>query len=357
MDRTAFPPFDPHPWLRDGHRQTVAGWLLPGPNPRLRATYHEVPLPDGDRLSVLETVPEGWRAAGPAALMVHGLAGCARSAYLVRVAVRLVGLGVRVVRMNLRGAGSGFGIARGTYHSGRTEDVRQVAFWLGARAPGAPIALVGFSLGGNLVLRLAAEAADTPVPGLDCVVAANPPIDLAASCLQIQTARGGLYDRNFVRLLTRDIRRLHAQYPDLGPVDYLARVRTLYDFDQLDTARRHGFAGADAYYDQCSAAPILGRIAVPGLVVHAEDDPFIPPDAFRRAIFPSRLALELIPSGGHLGFLARGRAGGFVRWLDARLTAWLASRWAEVIGGGEPKPPDAARRPRYGGLPTDASRA
>src|SRR5262249_42572677 len=159
--------------------QTIAGRYLPSPRVRLRSTDHMIGLGDGDRLSVLESVPAGWRRGEPSALLVHGLAGCARSPYVVRVAARLVGIGVRVVRMDLRGAGSGFGVARGVYHSGLTEDLRAVAAWMAGRMPGSPLALVGFSLGANLVLKLAAEAADEPLAGLDCVLAANPPLDLA----------------------------------------------------------------------------------------------------------------------------------------------------------------------------------
>src|SRR5262249_20357221 len=115
----AVPPFEPHPLIRGGHLQTIAGRYLPGRRIRLASTDHEIEAGDGDRLSVLESVPPGWNAGDPAALLIHGLAGCARSPYVARVAVRLAGLGARVVRMNLRGAGSGFGLARGFYHSGR----------------------------------------------------------------------------------------------------------------------------------------------------------------------------------------------------------------------------------------------
>jgi predicted alpha/beta-fold hydrolase len=322
----AVPPFEPHPLLRGGDVQTIAGRYLPGRRVRLHSTYHELLLEDGDRLAVLESIPSGWSEGDPAAVLVHGLSGCARAPYVVRLADRLVRLGVRVVRMNLRGAGAGFGLARGIYHSGRSEDVRAVAEWTAGRSPGSPMALVGFSLGANLVLKLAAEAAESPVSGLDCVLAANPPIDLAACCRNLQTRRNHIYDRNFVRSLRAEIARLHAAFPDLGPVN-LDRVRTLYQFDDEYTAPRNGFAGAEDYYARSSAGPLIGKIALPGLVVHADDDPFIPAEPFRQVRFPAGLAFELIRSGGHLGFISRSRWGGDRRWLDARLVAWLAARW------------------------------
>jgi uncharacterized protein len=344
MIETSVPPFEPHPLLRGGHLQTIAGRYLPGPRVRLRSVPHEIPIEGGDRLSVLESTPPGWAPGDPAAVLIHGLAGCAQAPYVVRVAARLVRMGVRAVRMNLRGAGSGFGLARGFYHSGRTEDPRAVVAWLARRAPGSPIALVGFSLGANLALKLAAEAADQPLGGLDCVLAANPPIDLAYCCAHLRRPGNRHYDWNFVRLLRAEVRRLHAAFPELGAVD-LSGARTVLDFDDAYTAPRNGFAGAADYYLRCSSAPLIPRITAPGLVVHAEDDPFIPADPFHRVVFPPQLALELIPSGGHLGYLSRARWDGDRHWLDARLVAWLARRWADERPG-RGRCPQSGRTPR-----------
>ncbi len=323
----AVPPFVPHPWFPSGHLQTVAGRYLIGPRVNLPSTYHEIEVDGGDRLAVLESVPEGWANGGPLALLVHGLGGCARSPYVVRVAARFAGMGIRVVRMNLRGAGAGFGLARGTYHAGRTSDVRAVADWVTRRAEGSPLALVGFSLGANLVLKLAAESGEQPLVGLDCVLAANPPIDLAACCRQIQRPGNRVYDRNFVRQLGSEIARLHTVFPDLGPVNF-PKSMTLFDFDDRYTAPRNGFSGAADYYASSSAEAFIPRIGVPGLVIHAEDDPFIPAEPFQRVTFPSRLALELIPGGGHLGYVSQKPWMGDRRWLDSRFETWLAARWA-----------------------------
>jgi predicted alpha/beta-fold hydrolase len=345
--RRSLPPFEPHPWFRGGHRQTIGGRYLPGWPVRLPAVEHRIDLGDGDRLSVWESVPEGWRPGGPAAVLVPGLCGSAAAPYVVRVAARLLRLGARVLRVNLRGTGSGFGLARGTYHSGRTEDLRAVVGWLAEHAPGAAIALVGFSLGGNLVLKLAAEAGAQPLEGLDCVLAANPPIDLSACSRQLRRPENRLYDRNFVRTLRHDVIRRHAAFPELGPVD-LSRVRNLYELDDVYTAPRHGFAGAEDYYARCSAGPLIPKIAIPGLVIHAEDDPFIPPDPFRDIPFPPHLTLELVGSGGHLGYLSKTRWQGDHRWLDARLTVWLAERW-EALDHPPPRVAAAGALPLHPG--------
>lgn len=241
-------------------------------------------------------------------------------------------MGVLAVRMNLRGAGSGFGVARGIYHGGRTEDLRRVAEWAMSRAEGSPLALVGFSLGASLVLKLAAEAVDEPLEGLDCVLAANPPIDLAACCRAMRMRRNRIYDKNFLQALRFEVRRLHDVFPELGRVDYQL-LRSVYDFDEHYTAPRNGFEGAEDYYARSSCKPLIERIEVPGLVVHSTDDPFIPFELFDGIRFPASLAFELIKSGGHLGYLSRSSWGGDHRWLDSRLVAWLDGRWGANMQG------------------------
>lgn len=333
--RSTFPEFRPHWIARGGHAQTIAGRYLPSRRVELSLRSHQIALRDGDRLCVLVSTPPVWGEGKPIAVFVHGLGGCARADYVTRVADRLHRMGVRCVRMNLRGAGDGFGLARGIYHSGRTEDVRAVATWAGADAPGSPIALLGFSLGANLVLKLAAEARDEPFAGLDCVLGANPPLDLAACCNAIREPRNRLYDRNFVKGLKRDIARLHAAFPDLGPTG-LDGVKSLYEFDDRYTSRRNGFDGAEDYYARSSAGLLVERIVVPGLVVHSADDPFIPVETVRGARFPAHVELRVEASGGHLGYLSARRDHLDRRWLDACLADWVARHWSLTGQSGAP---------------------
>jgi uncharacterized protein len=326
------PTFEPHPWLRGGHSQTIVGRYLGGARKLLDGIARQVALPDGDRLVIRESVPSGWEPPRPTALLVHGLAGSADASYVVRVGRRLFTLGVRVIRVNLRGAGEGFGLARGIYHAGRSDDLREVVNDMEARDPGSPIALIGFSLGANLVLKLAAEAVVEPLRGLDCVLAANPPIDLAACARLMLRRENRLYDWNFVRWLRATVIQLHSRFPDLGP-PRLDGVKTLYDFDDRYTAPRNGFGSADVYYERCSLMNALAQIQVPGLIVHAMDDPFVSHQSLREAKRPAHLDVELVRHGGHLGYLSRHPWEGDRRWLDSRLTVWLKSHWGDITVG------------------------
>jgi predicted alpha/beta-fold hydrolase len=319
-------PFEPHPLVRGGHAQTIVGRYLGKSSLRLPSTAQDIWLDDGDALRLVVTAPPAWQPGEPAALLVHGLAGCAQAPYIVRLARRLLRVGILVVRMNLRGAGAGFGLARGIYHAGRSDDLRAAASWLAERAPESPIGVIGFSLGACLSLKLAAEAADRPVPGLDCVLAANPPIDLAACARTMGRPVNWLYGWNFACWLRREADRLHRTFPELGQPD-VSQVRSVYEFDDRYTAPRNGFSSAKDYYARSSVLPLISRIEIPGLVVHALDDPFIPADTFTRACFPDNLRLELTPHGGHVGYVSRRPWLGDHRWLETRLAVWLAARW------------------------------
>jgi uncharacterized protein len=322
----AVPRFEPHPLAKGPHAQTILGRYMGGGRLPLTATGYEVLLPDEDRLLVLETVPSGWEQPMPAAVLVHGLAGSADANYVVRVSRLLLRLGIRVVRVNLRGSGDGFGLARKIYHAGRSDDLRQVTRWLSARIPGSPIALIGFSLGANLVLKAGIEATDQPLEGVDCLVAANAPIDLIHCAAVMQRWENRVYNWNFVRWLKAMVERLHRRFPELGRPD-LAGVRTLYDFDHRYTAPRSGFASADDYYARCSVVAALKRIELRGLMVHSMDDPFIGAEPFHHIEKPPAMTVELVPHGGHLGYVSRTPWMGSRRWLDLRISTWLRWHW------------------------------
>jgi predicted alpha/beta-fold hydrolase len=313
--------FRPFPLLKNPHVQTLLGHWLPGKRLRHPSRPHPVGLPDGDCVVLHDSLPDGWQPGDRIALLVHGLCGCHQSPGIQRLARLLLPQGVRVVRLDLRGCGDAAGLTRRLYHGGCSDDVRAAAAEVHSWVPRSPLVLAGVSLGGNIVLKLAGEAAERPVPGLAAVAAVAPPIDLERCATLLAQRRNRIYERHFLRGLVeqaRQVRSLSGEPPVRFP-----RKLTLRLFDDLFTAPRHGFADALDYYRRSSSLPLLPRIAVPGLVMTARDDPFIAVEPFEELAPPAHLEVRILEHGGHLGFLGWDGAGG-IRWAERRLAEWVA---------------------------------
>lgn len=316
--------FQPHPLLRGGHVQTLAGAYLPGPRFAYRARQHIVCLPDGDRIVLHDDMPEGWQACDRAALLIHGLGGSHLSTYMQRIAVKLQRCGVRSFRMDLRGCGAGMTLARFPYHSGRSEDAAAALAAIAALCPGSPVALVGFSLGGNIALKLLGEIADQPCGHLDRAVAVCPPADLTAAVEHISRRRNRLYERHFLRRLIAQVRQRRKLLPDLPGADWPKTPRRLWEFDDVYTAPVSGFGGADEYYRRASSLRVCQNIRLPALVIASRDDPLVPVNSLEPLRDCPAVRLEIVASGGHLGFVGR-RQGADRRWLDWRIVEWVGN--------------------------------
>jgi predicted alpha/beta-fold hydrolase len=313
--------FRPLPLLGNPHVQTVLGSLLPGALPRFPCSLREVVLADGDRLVVHDTIPAGWHAGAGVVLLVHGLGGCYRSGYMRRLTAALWRAGLRVLRLDLRGVGAGEALARRTYHGGCSTDVRAVAVALHQEFPTAPLVLVGASLGGNIVLKLAGEAAGHPVSGLVGVAALAPPIDLCRCAVLLAYRRNRIYEGYFVRNLVRQVRRHQRHFPDL-PRTRFPRCLSMRMFDDLYTAPGWGFADAMDYYRRASALPYLHQIRVPAFILTARDDPFIAVEPFEGLRLGPAAEVHIVNHGGHLGFLGHDGAGG-IRWAERQVINWV----------------------------------
>jgi predicted alpha/beta-fold hydrolase len=313
--------FRPLPFLRNPHVQTVLGVLMPGADCPLPDERRIVRLPDGDALMLHNNTPPGWKRGDPLALLVHGLSGSHASAHVRRMSALLLAHRVRVARLDLRGAGHGLTLARRFYHAGRSDDIRAALEEMHTWSPASPLLLLGVSLGGALALKMAAEAADRPVPGLTRVVAAAPPIDLARCAALLALPKNRFYENNFVRELTTQARLRQRYFPDLPPLRFPRRM-TLRRFDDLYTAPRSGFEDADDYYRQASCLSLLPHIQVPTLILTARDDPFVAVEPFEELKVPPHILVRIVPHGGHIGFLGWDGAGG-IRWAERRMVDWV----------------------------------
>ena len=327
-------PLVPPPWARGGHLQTILGNVLPIPAPPLGAAHgdrrREVPLDDGDRLVLFERAP----AAPPPTAdgrpvrthLFHGLSGAADADYMRRAAAALAAEGHGVWSVNHRGAGDGAGLAQGIYHSGRSDDMRAVLAASRADDPDGLHLVVGFSLSGNVGLKLLAEGEGALPDGL---VAVNPPCDLHDASVRISAGLNRLYDLRFVWRL----RRALAERARAGgaPAPRVPLRSTLWDMDELVTAPRGGFADARDYYARCSTIDRLTEVTRPVALVTAADDPFVDGRAVAAAPRAPWVHVHLEPVGGHMGYLER-RGAGWGSWLTdalvhhARELVRLASR-------------------------------
>lgn len=314
------PRFRSHPWVRGGHAQTILGSYWPAPP--LPAVHESISIrtADGDRLHVHHDRPVGGHGTGRAALLLHGLGGCHRSRYVARLAARLATRGWDVYRMDMRGCGDGALTARGHTHAGRWTDLAEVIEGLEARDPSLPkLSLVGFSMGGNQLLKLLGCWSRT-AERVERGIAIAPPLKLALCAEQLDRGLNRIYDWSFVRNLKRMVQR-RRNVPGFLASDRWQLPDRLRRFDSQWTAPINGYRDVDDYYDRASAVHELGRIPVPTLIVAADDDPIVPAATFDGLPAARHVRVLLTDGGGHLGYV--GADATQRHWLDHRLVEQL----------------------------------
>jgi len=318
-------PFRPHPLLRSGHSQTLMGWLLSSTDQPYSAKHHEVILDDYDRLLMHDDCPEAWQPGDRNAMLIHGLNGCHQSAYMVRIADKLNRLGIRTFRLDMRGAGAGMSLARNLYHAGRSEDLARALDAIAEICPGSPTAMMGFSLGGAVTLKMLGECGSNPPGNLDRAVAVCPPIDMKHCADSISRPRMQMYERYIVNGLTQQITQQRRTVSDSFLVEPCSTLRSIWQFDDEVTAPSCGFESAADYYRRCSSAPLLPEIRVPTLILTSQDDPVIPGAQFDNLRLPRAVTLEITRHGGHLGFICAAKDVADRRWMDQRIIAAITS--------------------------------
>lgn len=285
------------PWYGP-HLQTIRNPLRPPPVlPGGPGLPLHLPLGDGDVLSARLDLPPQPDTGRPTLLLVHGLGGCETSPYMLAASAHFTTLGCQVVRLSLRGSGPSGASCRGWSHAGRFGDLEAICAQLPAGAAG--LVVLGFSLGGNLVLNYAARGKLDP--RLVAAISVSAPIDMLAASDLIHRPKNKLYHDYLLRALKAIYLNPHSSLTAVERQG-VARARTLFAIDDLFTAPHHGFRGAPDYYRRVSALPWLEALPVPTLLIHAVDDPFISADAYRGLTSKGSLRLALAEGGGHLGF-------------------------------------------------------
>ena len=293
--------FRPAWWLRNPHAQTFAGRYL-----RPRAT---VPLercrigtPDGDFLN-LDCAPEPSPGA-PLVVLLHGLEGSTRRGYMSEMLRQLFVRGLRGVGMNFRGCGGEPNRVARFYHSAETGDLAHVVAELRSRHPGRPVGAVGFSLGGNVLLKHLGERGHDA--GIAAAAAVSVPYDLAGCSARLSgDLPGRAYGSHFLRALRRKVLAKRELLEGVVDVERVLAARTLRDYDDALTAPLHGFSGADDYYVRADVRPRLAGIRFPTLLVQSRDDPFVPDGAIPEAAVAANphITPAFTDRGGHLGFV------------------------------------------------------
>ncbi|MEQ1759162.1 MAG: alpha/beta fold hydrolase [Vicinamibacterales bacterium] len=319
------------PRFTGGHKQTLWAWArprqfpdLPGPEARL---FDVAP----DARVLAECHWHGDRSSHPTIILLHGLEGSSRAHYMAGIADKAWARGWNVVRLNQRNCGGTEHLSRGLYHSGLTGDPLFVLQELIEKDGIGAVVIAGYSLGGNLALKLAGDLGETAPPQLKGVCAVSPTMDLARCVDALERRQNIAYEFNFVRNLKRRMRRKAAAFPDLFDVRPLKQVWTVRQFDEAYTAPHHGFRDAADYYHRASAMRVLDRIRVPALIVTAEDDPFVPSEPFRDPVVlgnPS-ITVAVTPTGGHCAYLARPEADFDGYWVEREIVRF--GMWA--VGG------------------------
>lgn len=269
------------------------------------------------KLLVLEHQPE-VPALGQIVLL-HGLEGSATAGYIVSFAQQALCRGFGIHRVNFRTCGGTEAMCETTYHSGLTSDILAILNEVHLRDL-APRFVVGFSLGGNVALKLAGELGDSRLLSAACAV--STPIDLAACVRRIDKPSNLLYARRFLRRLRARARRKSKSSPQFYKTEQLQRVKTVWEFDDIVTAPLFHFVTAANYYETQSAARYLDAIRIPTLVICAKDDPLVPFEIYDHPAFHSNPALTLLVTehGGHLGFISRTKPR---FWLDSVILDWF----------------------------------
>ena len=320
----SFLPFTPHPWLTNPHVQTLVA--------RYRRRPHLLAnVPGEERLFNVDPESQikgvcSWQPnrQAPGLILVHGLEGCHDSQYMRGIAHKAWHAGLNVIRLNQRNCAGTEHLTPTLYNAGLSRDVRAVVDELAGKDGLQSLWVAGYSMGGNLVLKMAGEAGAS-CPGLRGVAAVCPNVHPAACVAALEQRRNWIYHQYFVRKLKARLERKAKLFPGQWDLSRLKNIRTLSQFDDAYTAPDGGYHDAADYYERSGSRHVLKDIRVPTLLITAQDDPFVPLSSFDLPRIRANPCIQLITpaKGGHCGFVQQARASEDSYWAENRIIEFV----------------------------------
>ena len=290
-----------------------------------QAVKRIVPLSDGDRLVVHDDKPSSWITGDRIAVIFHGLCGCHGSPYMRRPSEKLCRNGIRTLRVDMRGFGSSTLISRSHLHAGCSQDAKSVVQFVSQLSPLSKVTLIGFSLGGNVVMKALGEWGMDFPRCLDSAIVISPPVDLALGCSNLLRGGNRIYDQYFMRRLRKRLTYRRTRVANLIDNGLNPIPDKLVHFDDQFTGPVWGYRGAKEYYEESSAGPLMKHVHVPTILVASRDDPIIPIEMYDNFEMSNYIEQVTTSHGGHLGFIGRHPGDPDRFWLDWRICSWVSS--------------------------------
>jgi len=318
-------PFRPHPLIQGPHRMTVLPrWWPRGTTPTGMPTQDRIFQVNADTGLLTKCHWQLATSDAPTLLLIHGLEGCTESHYMIGLARKAWTKGWNCIRINQRNCGGSEYLTPTLYHNGLSQDYGRIIQELTEQDRCQHIWLIGYSMGGNLTLKLAGEVGKG-LPSLRGVAAVCPNIRPASCVRALQRPSNWIYHQHFLRSLKAKLQRKAQRYPGKWDMARLPHIQTMWEFDEVYTAPDGGYHDAYDYYANSAAENTLGAIPVPTLIITAQDDPFIPYDIFRNPAIHENPAIQLLAPthGGHCGFFQRRQPQEDPFWAENRIIDWI----------------------------------
>ena len=329
-------PFTPHAAFKSGNAQTLAAYAWPRSYRIQRAPQDEERLLETEPgVKVLAHCRWQQRRHEHATVVIwHGMEGSANSVYMIATADKAFRAGFNVVRVNFRNCGGTEHLTPTLYHGGLSDDLRAVVKQLIENEGLKRIFLLGFSLGGNMVLKLAGEYGEDAPSEVVAACVVSPSVDLQASADLIASRRNWIYHKQFMRSLKIRIRLKKKLFPDVYDLSRLPRIRNLREFDEAFTSIASGFLNAEDYYHRASSIRVVANIRIPMLIIHAEDDPFIPFEPLRHRMFSENPYIMMVATerGGHVAFVSAIRGNEDRFWAENRAVEYFQLAFSAFCG-------------------------